>query len=77
MQKGSVVKLNIMPSKTIEIVKNELSKRGETSPDWWVLKHNGHKLENNKSLADYNIQKESPLEQIKPMQIFLKTLFFY
>lgn len=75
MQTGHVVQLHILFTETIATLKKELRKKGEISPDWWVLIYDGHKLENDKTLADYNIQQSSLLEQIKPMQIFLKTFF--
>lgn len=60
--------LDVEPSDTIEKIKNQLVEKTEISTEQQILKYNNIELENNRTLADYDIQKGAVLE------LELKTL---
>ena len=58
------IQIDVEPSDSIKAVKGKIQDKEGISPDSIDLNFNGIKLENDKTLADYNIQKESTLNLI-------------
>ena len=58
---GRTITIDVEPNDSIENIKNKIEEREGFDPEQQILLFAEKKLENNRTLYDYNIQKESTL----------------
>ena len=74
--KDNNIILKVQPCETINNIKQKIKDKENISPNKYSITFNDKELNDNKTLKDYNIQKESMLKLIlrEPISLLVKTL---
>ena len=74
--KDNNIILKVQPCETINNIKQKIKDKENISPNKYSITFNDKELNDNKTLKDYNIQKESILKLIlrEPISLLVKTL---